>query len=102
MRPGARSGGEGSSRDPIAGKVFRSLRDLRADLGRGGLPPRAQRTPEDDVRIAVFCALQELVYILEQYRLAVEQGQPRRLVVSEHGRQLDKAIIEIAIEDAYP
>ena len=86
--------------NPIAGVAFRALRELRFDFGRGGLPPRDHRSPEDEARIAAFCVLQELIHILDQFRRATEQGEPRRLVVSEHGRQLGKVIIEIAIEDA--
>lgn len=85
--------------DPVGGEIFRSLRDLRADFGRGGLPPRDERTPEDEARIAAFCVLQELVHILDQFRRVIEQGEQCRLVVSERGRQLNKVIIEITIED---
>jgi hypothetical protein len=86
--------------NPIWGTAFRALRDLRADFGRGGLPPRDRRTPEDEARIATFCVLQELVHILDQYMRVIERGEHRRLVVSEHGRQLGKVVIEIMIEES--
>jgi hypothetical protein len=86
--------------NPIASALFRALRDLRAEFGRGGLPPKDRRTPEDEARLAVFCVLQELVHILDQFRRAVEQGEHCRLAISEHGRQLGKVVIEITIEGA--
>jgi hypothetical protein len=61
-----------------------------------------RRTPEDEARLAAFFALQELTHILDQYRRALEDGKPRRLAVREHGRQLGKVVIEIAIEDTGP
>ena len=87
------------AQNPLAGESFRALRELRTDLGRGGLPPRDLRTPEDEARIAAYRVLQELTHILDQYRRAVEEGKPCRLTVSEHGRQLGRVVIEVAIED---
>ena len=88
--------------NPLAGESFRALRDLRIDFGRGGLPPRDRRTPEENARIAAYRVLYELTHILDQYRRAVEEGRACRLAVSEHGRQLGKVVIEIAIEDTSP
>jgi len=85
--------------DPIGGAAFRALRELRVSFGQGGLPPRDHRSAEDEARIAAFCVLQELLAILDQFRRAIVQGERRRLVVSEHGRQLGKVVIEITLED---
>ena len=90
------------AKNPLASENFRTLRELRIDFGRGGLPPRDGRTPEDDARIATYRVLQELTHILDQYRRAIDEGRACRLAVSEHGRQLGKVIIEIAIEDTSP
>jgi hypothetical protein len=68
------------------------------DFGRGGLPPKDRRLPEDEARIAAFCVLQELVHILDQFRRSVEQGEHCRLVVSEHGRQIGRIAIEVTIK----
>ena len=89
-------------RNPLAGAHFRMLRELRTEFGRGGLPPRERRTPEDEARIAAAFTLQELSHILDQFRRAIEEGKPRRLAVREHGRQLGKVVIEITIEDEHP
>ena len=85
--------------NPLASEHFRMLRELRFELGRDGLPPDDRRTPADDARISAFFLLQELNHILDQFRRAVEEGKPSRLVVREHGRQLGRVVIEIAIED---
>ena len=85
--------------NPLAGESCRMLRELRVAFGRGGLPPRDRRTPEDEARIAAFFVLKELTHILDQYRRAVEEGKPCRLAVNEHGRQLGKVVIEITIEE---
>ena len=90
------------ARNPLASESFRALRELRTEFGRGGLPPRERRTPEDDARIAAYFVLRETTHILDQFRRAVEEGRPGRLVVSEHGRQLGKVVIEITIEDEHP
>lgn len=84
--------------NPLGSGGFRALRELRSAFGRGGLPPRDRRTPEDEARIVAFFVLAELTHILDQFRRAIEQGERRRLVVREHGRQLGKVVIEITIE----
>lgn len=84
--------------DPIAGEDFRTLRELRDAFALGGLPQQGERTATDEARIAAFFVLQELLHLLVQFRRAVEQGKLPRLVVSEHGRQLGRVVIEIRIE----
>ena len=84
--------------DPIAGEDFRALRALRDAFALGGLPQQSERTATDEARIATFFVLQELLHLLGQFRRAVDQGKLPRLVVSEHGRQLGKVVIEIRIE----
>jgi hypothetical protein len=84
--------------DPLASADFSALRELRHAFARGGIPPQSERTPADEARIATFCVLQELAHMLGQYRRAVARGESARLVVSEHGRQLRKVVIEVRIE----
>jgi len=84
--------------DPLAGEDFRTLRELRDAFGRGGLPASSDRTATEEARITVFFVLQELLHLLGQYRRAVERGERPRLVVSEHGRQLRKIVLEVRIE----
>lgn len=84
--------------DPIAGEDFHALRTLREAFALLGLPQQSERTATDEARIATFFVLQELLHLLGQFRRAVEQGELPRLVVSEHGRQLGKVVIEIRIE----
>ena len=95
--PGSGTG----ARNPLAGEAFRALRELRTEFGRGGLPPRERRTPEDEARIVTYFVLRETTHILDQFRRAVEEGKPCRLVVAEHGRQLGKVVVEITIEDEH-
>src|SRR5262249_44937960 len=83
--------------NPRAGESFRRPRALRAEFGRGGLPSKDRCTVADDARIATFFVLQELTHVPDQFRRAVEEGNPRRLAVREHGRQLGRVVIEIAI-----
>ena len=45
-----------------------------------------------------FYALQELSHIVSQFQRRVGQGEPVDLVVREHGRELGRVVIEIAIE----
>jgi hypothetical protein len=76
---------------------FQALREVRSAFARGGLPPRASRTPEEDARLVVFQTLNELLLLLDQFRGRVERGEPVRLVVTERGAQAGRAIVEIAI-----
>jgi len=87
--------------NPIGSEPFRALRELRKVFGSGGIPPKEQRTSEDEARIAAFCALQEIVHILDQFRRSIEKGERCHLVVSEHGRQLGRVVIELAITDEH-
>jgi hypothetical protein len=72
-----------ASSNPIASELFGTLRELRRAFGRGGIPPMERRTPEDEVRIASFCALQEFVHILDQFRRSIEKGEYCHLVIRE-------------------
>lgn len=85
--------------DPLDSPEFSSLRALRWLFSRGGLPPCSARSPADDARIAAFFTLQELLYVLGEFRKAYLRGSRCRLAVSENGRSPGKVTIEIAIVD---
>lgn len=75
-----------------------TLRELRHALARGGMPPIAARTPEDDARIAGFRVIQELLAMFEEYRRRIEDGERCRLVERKHPREPDRLLLELAIE----
>ncbi len=77
---------------------FRALRELRDAFGRGGLPPAAERTPEESTRLAAFRTLQELLHLVAQFQRRVGQGERVDLVVHERGRELGRVVLELAIE----
>ncbi|MFT3764391.1 MAG: hypothetical protein QM820_02555 [Minicystis sp.] len=81
----------------LAAPPFHALRDLLRAFSRGGMPSRASRTPEEDARLVVFQTLNELVHLLDQFRRRAERGEPVRLLVKERGRQMGRAVVEIAI-----
>jgi hypothetical protein len=81
----------------LGGAAFAALRDLRRVFARGGMPSRASRSPDEDARLAVFQTLNELVHVLDQFRRCIERGEGVRLVVTERGRQVGRAVVEIAI-----
>jgi hypothetical protein len=83
--------------DPLGSQEFATLRTLKRLLARGGLPPQSCRTPADEARIAAFFTLQELLYILNEFRNAHLRGARCRLAVSENGRSAGKITIEIAL-----
>lgn len=76
---------------------YQALREVLRAFSRGGLPPRASRTPDEDARLVVFQTLNELMLLLDQFRGRVERGEPVRLLVTERGTQAGRAIVEIAI-----
>jgi hypothetical protein len=78
--------------------VFKSLRDLRQELAKGGIPPVGTRTPEESARLAAFHAVNELGHLLDQYRRRIQGGETCQLVVKEHAHELGRVVIEIAIE----
>jgi len=82
---------------PLGSPSFHALRELLRTFSRGGMPSRASRSPEEDARLVVFQTLNELVLLLDQFRRRVERGEPVRLIVTERGRQLGRAVVEIAI-----
>jgi len=61
-----------------------------------------RRSPQEEARIAALCVLHDLLDILDQFGRAIERGERRRLVVSEHGRHLGRVIIDITIKDVDP
>jgi hypothetical protein len=77
--------------------AFRALRELLRDLGKGGLPRFAARTPEEDARLCAYHALNELCHLLDQFRRRVERGERVRLVVTDEGRRLGCARIALEI-----
>jgi hypothetical protein len=77
---------------------FRALRELRDAFGRGGLPPAAERTPEESARLAVYCTLKELLHLVAQFQRRAGQDEHVDLVVRERGRELGRVVFEIAIE----
>jgi hypothetical protein len=83
--------------NPLEAPEFHTLRMLRRAFSRGGLPPLSMRTPEDEARIAAFFALQQMMYILEEFRKACARHEPVRLVVAEHGQSPNHIVLEIAI-----
>jgi hypothetical protein len=84
-------------RDPLDAPEFATLRALRRLFSHGGLPPQDSRSAQDDARIASFFTLQELLYILGEFRKAHLRGARCRLAVSENGRSQDRITIDIAI-----
>lgn len=77
---------------------FKTLRELRRVLGRGGLPALDKRTPEDSARIASFRAIEELCRVLGEYKRRVENGERCRLVEREHGSEPGRLHVEFVIE----
>jgi hypothetical protein len=83
-------------KDPLAAPEFTTLRELRRLFSKGGLP--AERTPEAHARIATFCALTDLLRLLDEYRRRVRCGQRCRLRVHEQPSEPGKLSINITIE----
>jgi hypothetical protein len=83
---------------PIAAPEFATLRDVRRALARGGLPPHDARSPADQARIAAFRALEELLFLLDDYQRRVQRGERCRLVERDHGRTPGRLVFELSIE----
>jgi hypothetical protein len=60
-----------AARNVLAAPEFETLRDLRRRFARGGLPPVATRSPEDDARLARI--VEELVGVDSTERRAAAQ-----------------------------
>jgi hypothetical protein len=84
-------------RNVLAAPEFETLRDLRRRFARGGLPPVATRSPEDDARIAVFSTLVELLRVLREFRDRVARGEAVRLQVCEQPTEPGRMRIELVI-----
>jgi hypothetical protein len=82
--------------DPTRAPEFTTLRELRRTLSRGGLP--AQRTPEDEARLAAFAAVKELLRVVDEFRIRVRAGEDVHLRVLEHKSTPERMKVEIAIE----
>lgn len=93
---------EGVTRNVIHGlgldEVIGQLRALRRAFAKGGLPPADTRGPVDDVRIAVFHAVRELLGIVDQFKSRIASGEALRLVVREQPVEPGRVLIELAIE----
>ncbi|APR80644.1 Hypothetical protein A7982_05991 [Minicystis rosea] len=83
---------------PFSIPEARALRELRRALARGGLPPRGERTPEDEARIASFRVMEELLRLLDHYRRRIESGERCRLVEHQHQVDPDRLHLEIEVE----
>jgi hypothetical protein len=83
--------------NPLEAPAFSTLRLLRRAFSSGGLPPLSIRTPEDEARIAAFFGLQQLMYILEEFRKACARGEPVRLAVDERAQSPNRIVVDIAI-----
>jgi len=78
---------------------FDTLRRLRRIFARGGLPAAAERSPEDDARIAAFTTIAELLRILDDFRARVARGEAVRLVAAEQPSERGRMRVEITIEE---
>lgn len=87
-----------SAPDPTGSADFDLLRVARKKFSRGGLP--AQRRPEDDARIAVFCVLKPLLELLAEFSRRIRRGERVRLVSKEQPRTPGRMVLEVAIESA--
>lgn len=86
-----------ATQDPLDAPLFSTLRRIHRALSRGGMRPLSRRTPEDEVRIAAFRALQQLLRILDAFRKACVRGRPVHLVVNETGMSPRRVLMTIAI-----
>lgn len=87
-------------RDVLAASELEMLRNLRRRFARGGLPPFAKRSPEDDARIAAFKTISGLLWVLREYRDRVARGEAVRLEVSETvepGRMRVEVVIRASV-----
>jgi hypothetical protein len=82
----------------LGGAELGTLRALRRTFARGGLPPKEQRSPEEDVRIACFTVIADLLRVLEDFRVRVERGEAVRLAVREQMTAPGWMRVELAIE----
>ena len=89
--------GATATANPLEAPEFSALRTLRRAFSRGGLPPLAKRTPDDESRIAAFFALQQLLHILDEFRRACARGESVRLVIGETGMSPTRILMNIAI-----
>lgn len=89
-------------RNVLAAAEFTTLRTLRGLFARGGLPPPAERSAEDDARIAVFTALDGLVRVLDAFRNRVAHGEAVRLAVREQASAPGVLRVEVVIEPRAP
>jgi len=87
------------ARNVLGAPEFETLRALRRIFARGGLPAAAERSPEDDVRIAAYTTLAELLRLLEDFRARVARGEAVRLVAAEQPSERGRMRVEIAIEE---
>lgn len=83
--------------DPIASPDFEGLRVLRKKFSRGGLP--ADRTPEDDARIAAYRTIADLLRVLSEFRDRLARGDAVRLVMPEQTNERGRMRFEITIEE---
>jgi hypothetical protein len=83
--------------NPLEAPEFNALRLLQRAFARCGLPPLSVRTPQAEACIASFFSLQQLMYILDEFRKACARGELVHLVVSELGRSANRILLHIAI-----
>jgi hypothetical protein len=85
------------ARNVLDSPEFETLRTLRRSFARGGLPPVAERSPEDDARIATFSTLAELLRVLREFRDRVARGEAVRLEVRELITEPSRMRVELVI-----
>src|SRR5262249_48438998 len=85
------------ARNVLDSPEFETLRTLRRRLAHGGLPPVAERSPEDDARIATFATLVCLLRVLREFRDRVARGEAVRLELREQTTEPGRMRVEIVI-----
>lgn len=93
--------------DPLALPAFATLRALRRELSRGGMPAENERTAEDQARIALFVVVSDVLRVLEDFRARVQRGEAVRLrtrpIDNTEGRaRFDVTIEPVTIEPVAP
>lgn len=84
--------------DPLTPRAFATLREVRRELSRGGLPPEHERTAEDHVRIALFEVVSNVLRVVENYRARVQRGEAVRLRTRQIDNTEARARFDVTIE----
>lgn len=99
MSPGLAKCAADIARNVLGAPDFETLRHLRRRFARGGLPAEAERTPEDQARIAAFRTIADLLRVLTDFRDRIARGEAVGLVMPEQKSEPGRLRIEIAIEE---